>query len=724
MKNFWLFLCIIIANFTFAQQYKSHQVAKGENVYRIAKRYNTTPEAIYKMNPGAKDKVSIGQILAIPIVDDFEYGTHVVAKGDTVYNIAKRYNTTTEAIYLLNPDAKIGINIGQVLRVGKTQKKQVIGAPASENSVQTEESSPVISADDKETVGINDPKIERFKTHKVKRKETIFSIAKKYKITVDDIKRFNKKLYSNPIKKKDKLRIPIYAKVKTEAITNSAVTSNNRLSSTTLYTIKANETKYGIARKHGITIKELEYLNPEMNPVFLVGSKIVVPTTIFVPYKDVMKSGFELYEIQPKETMFSLVRRLNISSEELLKLNPYIKDGLKVGMVITIPKQKEGESLEKTEAIEEGQVINLENKLFNYTPKKIALMLPFGIDTINANSMARTEDMLKKKKGVRVALDFYSGVLIALDSAKKKGITTELSVFDTQKNNNAAFIKNIISNNPFDEMQAVIGPLYQTNVETVASTLKKYDTPVFSPVSKKESKLSSNFFQARPTDEMLQDNIVEYVASNGVNKNIVLIIQPGKKHEVIKQKLIAKFPQAKVAQMQKGNFLYETHLNKVLSSSKPNWVFLESNDVALISNVIPLLNAKAESRKITLFTTDKNSAFDDDNIKNEYYSKVHLHYPSVNKELENPSNTSFIKKYVKKYGVEPNSYAIRGFDITYDILMRLGTADDLYHAATYKGTTEYVENKFNYTQKLLGGYYNKESYLIKYDENLKLTIVK
>ncbi|MFC5048990.1 hypothetical protein [Aquimarina hainanensis] len=49
----------------------------------------------------------------------------------------------------------------------------------------------------------------------------------------------------------------------------------------------------------------------------------------------------------------------------------------------------------------------------------------------------------------------------------------------------------------------------------------------------------------------------------------------------------------------------------------------------------------------------------------------------------------------------PNKFAVRGFDIAYDILMRLGTADDLYHAATFEGTTEYVENKFNYAKKTL-----------------------
>jgi len=277
-------------------------------------------------------------------------------------------------------------------------------------------------------------------------------------------------------------------------------------------------------------------------------------------------------------------------------------------------------------------------------------------------------------------------------------------------------------------MEAVIGPLYQTNVEAVAEELKKYETPVFSPLSNRESKLYSNFFQTIPTDVMLADKLIAYVEKDSTDKNIVIIVQNGKKkHEKIKEKLIAKFPEAKIAKIEEGNFLYGVHLDKVLDKNKPNWVFLESDDVAMLSNVTPQLNAKAESHKITLFTTDKGNAFDDDNIKNEHLSNLHLHYPSIDKEYDNYDEEKmppFVARYKKEYKTIPSKYTVRGFDIMYDILMRLGAADDMYHAATFEGTTEYVENKFNYSKKLLGGYYNEASYIIKFDDDLKLTVIE
>ncbi|WP_025742512.1 LysM peptidoglycan-binding domain-containing protein [Aquimarina pacifica] len=719
MKKFIvIFLLLSIAFTSQAQQYKSHKVVKGENVYRIAKRYNITPEVLYKINPTAKDGIAEGEILAIPITSDEEYNTHVVEEGDTVYSLSKKYNVSTETIYLLNPEANKGINVGQVLNVGKINKET---PSVIDDDALVEGKESVI--DSLKAVS-EDKKIIRFINHKVKRKETLFGIAKYYSITVEDIKKNNKRLYSEQIKKKGLIRIPVYAKSNTSDTPNTAVSS---VSTTTKYIIKPKDTKYSIARRHGITVSEFDVLNPGLDPNFPIGTEIVVPSLVFIPFEDYVQPGFELYEVKPKETIYSILGRTKISSDSLFNMNPYLRDGLKAGMVITLPKQ-DSLSMDRVQ----GKYVNLQKMLYNFSPKKVAVMLPFCLDTLNLDVREETEEYLKNKQSLRIALDLYSGILIAIDSARVNGITTELSVYDTKNSNNKQYLKKLIEQNDFDETDVVIGPLYQTNAEIVASELKKYDVPIFSPASRKESKLNSNFFQTRPTNLVLQDKLIAFAAKDSIDKNIVIIVQQGKKHEEIKNKLIAKFPNAKIAKIEEGNYLYEVRLAKVLDKNKPNWVFLESNDVAMISNVIPLLNAKSESHKITLFTTDKNNAFDNDNIKNEHLSKLHLHYPSVVKEfddrgMEKDSEkeiTPFEKRYSKEYGVAPGNWAVRGFDIAYDILMRLGTADDLYHSVSLKGKTEYIENKFDYSKKLLGGYYNNEAYLIRFDDDLKLTIIE
>jgi hypothetical protein len=127
------------------------------------------------------------------------------------------------------------------------------------------------------------------------------------------------------------------------------------------------------------------------------------------------------------------------------------------------------------------------------------------------------------------------------------------------------------------------------------------------------------------------------------------------------------------------------------------------------------------NNKIVLVTTDKNKAFND-NIDNVHLSHLQFHYPSVNKQItKENSNNGFIKAYKSTYGVYPNRYAVRGFDITLDVVMRLASADNLYEGSKPDLYSEQLENKFKYNKSLFGGYVNEAVYIVKHKD---LHIVK
>ncbi|MEM9681105.1 MAG: peptidoglycan-binding protein, partial [Bacteroidota bacterium] len=98
---------------------------------------------------------------------------------------------------------------------------------------------------------------------------------------------------------------------------------------------------------------------------------------------------------------------------------------------------------------------------------------------------------------------------------------------------------------------------------------------------------------------------------------------------------------------------------------------------------------------------------------------LQFHFPSINKSYDVDNRNAFVKAYTRKYGVSPNKYAVRGFDLTLDILLRLASGDNLYDASSSDIETEYIENKFRYSKKLFGGYVNEAAYVVKYD-NLKI----
>jgi hypothetical protein len=206
-----------------------------------------------------------------------------------------------------------------------------------------------------------------------------------------------------------------------------------------------------------------------------------------------------------------------------------------------------------------------------------------------------------------------------------------------------------------------------------------------------------------------------------------MVIISDSRHKAISDKLKGEFPSATQIQSRKDKkgkeafFIYQTDLENVFKTGT-NIVFLETDNEGFASNVISMINGlNIEETKIVLMTTNKNKAFEGKEISNYHLSNLEFHYPSVNKTIAVEARNSFVKKYMNTYNVSPNKYAVRGFDLTLDLLLRLASEDDLYQASSSDIETEYIENKFRYSKKIFGGYYNEAVYIVKYDN---LTIVE
>lgn len=615
-----------------------------------------------------------------------KYRNHTVKEGETAYSIAKQYKITINEIYRLNPDVKNGIKADTILIL------------------------PLVDGFDS-----NDPNV-KFKKHRVRRKETLFSISQKYKVSIDDIKRYNKHLYSKALKKGEKLMIPISLKKSTTVNSNNTTIVTNTFE-TKKHSVQPKETKYGIARKYGITIAELEMLNPNIGEMLQIGTVLNVPKLSVINSAIIEEDNFEFYEVQPKEGFYRLKVKLGLTKEVIITLNPYAKEGLKEGMILIIPKKN-------NEIISYNlSVINLENSISNYKKKNIVLMLPFRLQRVDTDSIKANIELLKKDKNLCVALDFYSGVLMAAEFIKDKGISVNIDVYDTEANESK--VGRIISNNNFKNVDAVIGPLLQKNVVKAISMLRSTDTPVFSPLSNREIKSYSNFFQTIPSIAMLERAMLDYIKNNRSGKNLILICD--NKRNKQKEAILSYLHIESVLNPrtgEKGIFLYKDDIESKLTETIENWVILESANPVLVSNVVGLLNGMPEEYNIRLFTLDKNKVYDYHDISNLHLANLNFTFPSVKKNYNPKVPNPFITSYKNKYGVLPNRYAIRGFDVTYDVLLRLASADDVYDTIIDDFETEYIENKFRYTKKLFSGYQNNALYIIKYDKDLQVGVVK
>ena len=629
-----------------------------------------------------------------------EYETHRVQKNQSLSQIATLYGVSQAAIKKRNPEIENELSAGTLLII-----------PTQSKSIDAQ----------------NPPK---FKKHKVRRKETLITISKKYNVSIDAIKRYNKQLYARQIKKGERLQIPMHLKIVDSGVVpynDSKVSGAITLDTSSLskHIVKAKETRYGIARMYGITVSELEQMNPELgeglsqNAIINVPSKAILKTAI-------AEKGYRFYEVQPKEGFYRLKVKINLTKEQIVALNPYAKDGLQEGMILKIPSD--------TATAITGQVNkrDLQQTIIDTSQKRIAVLLPFRLNKIISDSLSVKQQQIKKNRLMSLSLDFYSGLLMATEFAKDKGISLQLDVFDTQYN--TAIVSDIINSNTFDNFDAVIGPLGQKNIEKAAAMLQDTTVPIFSPLSNKQIKVSKNVFQSLPSDIMLEDGMLQYIVSGMSDKNVIVITDSTKTAQLAK--IMLAIPDARIVSLREEGFLRLEDVENQIDQTKENWVILEATDPILISNVVGVLNGlpvidpdleedqEPVDYEIRLFSLDKNAAFDYHDVSNVHLAELNFTFPSVNKSYNYKDKNAFLISYKNKYGVLPNRFAVRGFDLTYDVILRLASSEDIFTASKQEFETQYIENKFSYSKSLLSGYQNNAFYIIKYQENLQFQVLE
>lgn len=194
-------------------------VVKGDTLYSIAKNLDTTVEELKKLNSINNNMLTIGQMLKVPvkIVDVGDTDIYQVKEGDTLYSIANKYNISVNELKAINKLDSDILSIGQILNV-----------PSGLSLVNT---------------------------YIVTKGDTLYSVAKKFDTTIDEIKKLNN-LDNNMLSVGQKLLIPIYED--------------------TTYVVTNGDTLYSIARKFNTTVDEIKRLNNLSNNSINPGQILIV----------------------------------------------------------------------------------------------------------------------------------------------------------------------------------------------------------------------------------------------------------------------------------------------------------------------------------------------------------------------------------------------------------------------------------------------------------------
>jgi LysM repeat protein len=627
------------------------------------------------------------------------YAKHTVLEGETIQTIAQKYKVTPYDIYKSNPDSQSGIKPNEVVLIPK-----VIVAKDDK-----------ISAEKKEVVPTSNA-TKNDKAHEVLAKETLYSICKKYDVTIEDLENNNPFLKINGLQPGQILKIS----------KNSIVSKNKEFSKISIHEVQAKETKYGIATKYGITVEELEKQNPDVIDNLPIGFKLKISKNnnkVEVKVKENLKEVTEEekpkvetpktvnlidYTVNSGETIYSLTRQFGLAEAALIKLNPDLKNGVKEGMTLKVPSNllfaKEVKNNFK----------DLSKTIFKQNKKELVLFLPFNVSKIQNDTLTSIGERLKKDKFLNMTLDFYSGALMAIDSAEVLGINIDVKIFDSEETKNSTNALSVISENNFSTVDAVIGPFYQVNVEKVASVLESKGIPVISPLSKEEGKSYANLYQTVPSLEAVKSAIFQYMRS----KNGTIIAAIDNKKNSVREYIKSFHTDVKIVGLTEKGGITTDSIKKFFAKDKMNYVIMASESTQTILSITSILQNAMKDFQVQLVIIEPNETLDFEEIPLSRLTKLKMTYPSATKENDSDLASKFERAYRKKNKVVPNQYATRGFDVTFDTMLRL--AQEKSFKETLDIATEQVESKFDYNKKVTSGYVNDGIYILYYDTDLTI----
>lgn len=512
-------------------------------------------------------------------------------------------------------------------------------------------------------------------SHIVKEKQTLFSIAKAYEVTVDDIYAFNPTLKETGLKKNTIILIPTKAAVDepeakvtetpkevkevteekkevTKEITKEVKEKKKRQ---TTHTVKWYEDLDVIADKYGVTVDAIMKANN------LTGRKLSKRQKLVIPEPD---------EIMENETA--------VPQEDI------VTEGV-TGETATEPSDSTAVDLDPAE-----------HDLV-FTPKeevKVTLILPMKASTDNVS---------------RNNMDFYSGVLLAVKDLAERGISTELNVYDSSDSSHP------IASEDLEGSDFVVGPVSSGDLGRLMVSGAEIKT-VISPLDPRAESLAysnSNFIQVPAPQTAQYQDLVQWIKEDTVPGDTLMIISEKGARET---DAVAQMVQAADSSgmtfipfsysILEGRDITEP-LTNLMTATGTNRVLIASESEAFVNDVVRNLNILVYNKlNVVLYAPARIRNFETIEVENLHNTSLHASLGYLI-DYDSDQVKNFLLKYRALYNTEPTQYAFQGYDIaTYFISMcsRYGSG---WMQKLDDSESQMLQSTFDFIPVEEGGYINK-----------------
>lgn len=540
-------------------------------------------------------------------------------------------------------------------------------------------------------------------SHIVLEKQTLFSIAKAYNVTVDDIHMMNPSLKETGLKKNSIILIPAPETPKTPEP-------------------KKKEEPQKDEPKPKEEVKEAA---PEVKQ-----DSPKVETSEKKQEKQVKQGKQKVHIRKWYEDLDVIAQKYGVTVEAIMKANNLTGRKLANRQKLIIPEpgeiieepvteEKEEEPTPPTDTtatigIVADSLHNAEKKPWIFSPKdKVAMTMILPLRAAEENSS-------------RNNLDFYCGALLAVYDMAEKGISTDLDIYDSADGSHK------VTEDDLQRSDVVIGPVSSSDLGRLLEVAPD-QTMIVSPLDQRAESLAfsfRNFIQAPTPHKIQYDDLAKWIREDTEAMDTVIIFtEKGAGKTEAARMMIESADSARISYIPFSYSILEGRdvlnpLKKMMTLTGTNRILIASESEAFINDVVRNLNILIhEKYNIVLYAPSKIRSFETIEVENFHNTSLHVSL-GYYIDYESRQVKDFLMRYRALYNTEPTQFAFQGYDITALFIEACSRYGSRWPEMLSSDDTYMLQSTFRYRRVEDGGYVNNGVRRIVYGKDWTVTEIK
>ena len=484
-----------------------------------------------------------------------------------------------------------------------------------------------------------------------------------------------------------------------------------------LHTIERGQTVYSISLMYGVSVEDVYRLNPESRKGIRAGDILKIPQE---------SSSYLYHTIQPQETLYGLSQTYHMKGEDIIAANPGLSVAtFTIGKIVRIPTNLVTSPMkggnEAANSSHTNSLLSQASPSREVNTIKIALLLPFG-----------TEDTTVQKTVQNQVVEYYEGVLLALGNLKKERIAINLQAYDIGSDTKK--IPALLKGKEMKDIDLLIGGLSDDQIKLLSRFAKENSIPYVIPFTSSNEPLNNPdvYMINTPQSYLYSKASLAFINKYGNDGAIIFVSDEtgtsNKKEftDLLKQDLQDKNISYKTVALGTNSY---NDVTALLNRNQMNVVVPSDDSPETLSRLIPLLESIIENQpdvSMSLFGYPKwqsqSARYSSDffRLNTTFYT---LFYADPTSQDIRDFYSIFYKWYTR---VLDNSFfpkfGILGYDMGMYFIRLIHTYGSPFYShindLKYKG----VQTDFHFERiNNWGGFINTNMYLVNYNPDYSIT---